>query len=58
MTNGAKSRLVTELGASYHSTAADDVMAQLAPDIIIEATGTSPVVLAAMAGAASYGILS
>jgi threonine dehydrogenase-like Zn-dependent dehydrogenase len=57
VTDGIKPRLVSELGATYHSGAVDDVLARLRPDVVIEATGASAVVFAALAGTAPYGIV-
>ncbi|MCM3659768.1 glucose 1-dehydrogenase [Georgenia satyanarayanai] len=57
VTGGAKPGLVAELGGTYHSDAPDDVMERVRPDVVIEATGASSVVLAAMAGTAPYGIV-
>jgi len=57
ITDGAKPRLVQHLGAEYHTEPAEGVIASIAPDVIIEATGASSVVLAAMAGTAAYGIV-
>ena len=46
-TDGPKPQLVADLGATYHTTAVADV--DPIPDIVIEATGASQVVLDAMA---------
>ena len=54
---GAKPDLVADLGATYHCDDIDTVLAKLVPDVVIEATGVSALVLAAMAGTASYGIV-
>lgn len=56
-TSGPKPRLVTDLGATYHSDPADDVAAALQPDVTIEATGAAPVVMAALTHTAAYGIV-
>jgi glucose 1-dehydrogenase len=52
---GPKPDLVRSLGATYHATPVLDV--EPAPDIIIEATGVSQVVLDAMAHTAANGIV-
>lgn len=57
VTGGDKPRLVEALGATYHHGTVDDVAAHLQPDIVIEATGASQVVMAAMAGTARYGVV-
>lgn len=54
--DGVKPRLVADLGATYHHGDIEEVTARLRPDVIIEATGVPPVVLAAMSGTAAYGI--
>lgn len=53
---GSKPDLVADLGATYHCDGFDDAVAAGRPDIVIEATGAAPLVTAAMAGTASYGI--
>jgi threonine dehydrogenase-like Zn-dependent dehydrogenase len=55
VTDGPKPKLVADLGATYHS----DTLPQsgLAPDIIIECTGVSSVVLDALAQSATDGIV-
>jgi glucose 1-dehydrogenase len=50
-TDGAKPEVVRALGATYHSSPPG-----LAPDIIVEATGNSRLVLDAIDDTASYGI--
>ncbi|MEV4641336.1 glucose 1-dehydrogenase [Actinoplanes sp. NPDC049548] len=57
VTDGPKPGLVRDLGAAYHSGAADEVAAALRPDVVIEATGAGPVVFAALANTAPYGIV-
>ncbi|MGK5681550.1 glucose 1-dehydrogenase [Actinoplanes sp. URMC 104] len=57
VTDGLKPRLVRDLGATYHSGSAGDVAAKLRPDVVIEATGAGPVIFAAMANTAPYGIV-
>ncbi|WP_425956918.1 glucose 1-dehydrogenase [Xylanimonas sp. McL0601] len=56
-TDGPKPQLVRDLGATYHSEAVDAVMQRLRPDIVLEGTGASAVVVDAMAGTAPYGIV-
>lgn len=56
VTDGPKPALVADLGATYHSDPVDEVARQVRPDIVIEATGVSALVLAALAETASYGI--
>ncbi len=57
VTGGVKPRLVSELGATYHSRPVADVAAELRPDVVIEATGAASVVFDAMANTAPYGIV-
>jgi threonine dehydrogenase-like Zn-dependent dehydrogenase len=52
-TDGPKPGLVRDLGATYHS----GDLGALSPDIIIECTGATPVVLDAIGRAASSGIV-
>ena len=49
--------IVAALGATYHHDDIDDVAGQLNPDIVIEATGVSPLVFGAIANTAPYGIV-
>jgi glucose 1-dehydrogenase len=53
---GAKPGLVADLGAHYHCDGFDTAVAAGRPDIVVEATGAAPLVLAAMAGTAPYGL--
>ena len=53
--DGPKPDLVRALGATYHATPVAEV--EPAPDIVIEATGVSEVVLDAMAHTAANGIV-
>jgi len=55
--SGPKPGLVEALGATYHCDGFDQAVAGGRPDIVIEATGVAPLVVAAMAGTASYGIV-
>lgn len=57
VTDGPKPGLVRDLGATYHSDPADEVVARLRPDVVIEATGVGGLVFEAMAGTAPYGIV-
>jgi threonine dehydrogenase-like Zn-dependent dehydrogenase len=57
VTDGPKPGLVRELGATYHSDPVDDVASKLRPDVVLEATGAGPVVFAALANTAPYGIV-
>jgi glucose 1-dehydrogenase len=54
-TEGPKPGLVQDLGATYHSTPVLDI--DPAPDIIVEATGVSQVVLDAMSHTGANGIV-
>lgn len=54
---GRKPQLVRDLGATYHADDVDAVLKRVRPDVVIEATGASSVVLAAMTGTAAYGIV-
>jgi glucose 1-dehydrogenase len=55
VTDGPKPELVRALGATYHATPVQDV--EPLPDIIIEATGVSRVVLDAVAHTGANGIV-
>ncbi|WP_346768025.1 hypothetical protein [Streptomyces tendae] len=46
-----------DLGATYHSEDIDQVIAEVRPDVVLEATGAGRLVFAAMAGTAPYGIV-
>lgn len=54
---GPKPALVHQLGATYHHGNIDRLVARIRPDVVIEATGASALVVAAMGGMAPYGIL-
>jgi threonine dehydrogenase-like Zn-dependent dehydrogenase len=56
VTDGPKPQLVKDLGATYHHATIDEVTKKVHPEIVIEATGVSKLVLAAMSETASYGI--
>ena len=57
VTDGPKPGLVRDLGATYHHTSVDDVAGRTRPDVVIEATGVGQLVLDAIAGTGSYGIV-
>ncbi|GAA3123097.1 glucose 1-dehydrogenase [Planomonospora alba] len=56
-TGGPKPEAARALGAEYHAADIGEVTGRVDPDIVIEATGASGVVLGAIAGTASYGIV-
>lgn len=56
VTDGPKPGLVADLGATYHSTSVEEVAKVAPPDVVIEATGASGVVLDAIAATGSYGV--
>jgi len=55
--DGPKPALVRDLGATYHSGDINKVAATIRPDVVIEATGAGPVIFAAAAHTAPYGIV-
>ncbi|MFJ4878412.1 glucose 1-dehydrogenase [Streptomyces sp. NPDC088745] len=55
--DGPKPSLARDVGATYHTDDARHVMAKLCPDVVIEATGASDLVFAALSGTASYGVV-
>lgn len=55
--SGPKPALVRELGAEYHGEPAADVADRLHPDVVVEATGASEVVLDVIAATAPYGVV-
>ncbi|SFQ48567.1 Threonine dehydrogenase [Amycolatopsis arida] len=57
VTEGPKPELVAGLGATYHHGDIDEVAERVRPDVVIEATGASPLVLAAMTITGPYGIV-
>jgi threonine dehydrogenase-like Zn-dependent dehydrogenase len=57
VTDGPKPGLVADLGATYHHEGIDAVTKEVAPDVVVEATGVGRLVVGAMAGTASYGIV-
>ena len=54
--DGPKPALVADLGARYHSEGFDAAVADRRPDVVIEATGAAPLVLAAMSRTRPYGL--
>jgi threonine dehydrogenase-like Zn-dependent dehydrogenase len=54
-TGGLKEALVRDLGASYHSDA--QILAELAPDILMECTGAPAVIKDCLAATAAAGIV-
>jgi threonine dehydrogenase-like Zn-dependent dehydrogenase len=56
MTEGPKPDLVGDLGATYHHDI-DAAFEKARPDIVVEATGSAPVVLKALSSTANYGIV-
>ncbi|WP_026181062.1 glucose 1-dehydrogenase [Demetria terragena] len=57
VTEGAKPDRVAELGATYHAGDAAEVAAQVKADVVIEATGASPVIRALLGHQVPYEIL-
>jgi glucose 1-dehydrogenase len=57
VTSGPKPGLVQDIGATYHHDDVENLMGRLRPDIVLEATGVAKLVVAAMSGTASYGIV-
>ncbi|GAA2499708.1 glucose 1-dehydrogenase [Streptomyces gobitricini] len=57
VTEGPKPALVRDLDAEYHTDDAAQVIGDVCPDIIIEATGAAGPVFAALTGTASYGVV-
>jgi threonine dehydrogenase-like Zn-dependent dehydrogenase len=53
---GVKPRLVRELGATYHAPDLNP-LGKLAPDVVIECTGATPVVIDSLARTAALGIV-
>lgn len=56
-TTGPKPALVESLGATYHHDPSDVVIERLRPEVIVEATGSSRVVMDAMCATDRYGIV-
>ncbi len=57
VTDGPKPGLVADLGATYHHDDIDVVTDKIRPDVVIEATGVGELVIGAMRGTDSYGIV-
>ncbi|MBN0042834.1 glucose 1-dehydrogenase [Streptomyces actuosus] len=57
VTDGPKPDLVRELGAAYHSDSVDEVLDAVRPDVVVETTGAGRVVVDAIRGTASYGVV-
>ncbi|MEU8799419.1 glucose 1-dehydrogenase [Spirillospora sp. NPDC048819] len=57
VTDGPKPGLVADLGAAYHHDGLESAIGGTEPDVVIEATGASELVLGAMANNAPYGIV-
>ena len=55
--DGPKPDIVKDLGATYHSDPIDDVVKKVAPEVVIEATGVTQVIFAALNGTVPYGIV-
>ncbi|MDQ4085505.1 MAG: glucose 1-dehydrogenase [Actinomycetota bacterium] len=56
VTGGPKPELVRDLGGTYHHDL-DEAFDQVHPDVVIEATGASPVVLKAISSTTDYGVV-
>jgi threonine dehydrogenase-like Zn-dependent dehydrogenase len=54
--DGPKPELVADLGAYYHTDSVSDVAHALRPDVVIEATGATQVVVDALSASGSYGV--
>ena len=54
--DGPKPELVAELGAEYHTASVTEVAGALHPDVVIEATGATQVVVDALSATGSYGV--
>lgn len=54
--DGPKPGLVADLGAGYHTEPVSEAAATLRPDIVIEATGATQVVVDALTASGSYGV--
>jgi glucose 1-dehydrogenase len=57
VTRGPKPGLVSALGATYHTGSVPEAAAKAEPDIIVEATGVPRLVLDAMAGDMTAGVV-
>ncbi|MFD2795984.1 glucose 1-dehydrogenase [Promicromonospora vindobonensis] len=56
VTDGPKPELVAQLGAEYHTEPVGDVATAIRPDIVIEATGATQVVVDVLSASGSYGV--
>jgi threonine dehydrogenase-like Zn-dependent dehydrogenase len=56
-TTGIKPKLVKELGGAYYASDLDGLLDRLAPDIVVECTGATPVIRALLGRLAPGGIL-
>lgn len=56
VTDGPKPGLVADLGATYHTESLPELADRVEPDIVIEATGASSLVLDAIAATGTYGV--
>lgn len=54
--DGPKPQLVKDLGGTYHTDPVDKVIDKIEPDVIIEGTGASPVIKAALGNPKPYAI--
>ncbi|MFC6707168.1 theronine dehydrogenase [Flexivirga alba] len=54
--DGPKPQLVKDLGGTYHSDPVDKVIDTIEPDVIIEGTGATPVIKAALGNPKPYAI--
>jgi glucose 1-dehydrogenase len=57
VTGGVKPKIVADLGGAYHTGSLADVAREVRPDIVIEATGVSSVVMAAIANEAAASVV-
>ena len=57
VTDGPKPDLVRDLGATYHHADISDVVDEIVPDVVVEATGAGPVIFGSIQGTGGYGIV-
>lgn len=57
VTEGPKPALVRDLGAAFHAEGIEQVISDVCPDVVIEATGASELVFASLTGTAPYGVV-
>ncbi len=55
--SGPKPEVARALGATYHAEKVGDVVADLRPDVVIEATGVPEVVWGVLGGTGTYGVV-